>query len=284
MQKATLGRTGLSVSRLGFGGAPMGIPNCLSPDDRDSKAFHAAGVAAIREAVARGITYFDTAPGYGQGRSERVFGEGLEGRRDGVVLATKYTFGDGLTRERFIENVAASLDRLRTDHVDILQFHGGYFDDAYAGRILASGVLDGVDEAQAKGLCRFRGITAEGPSGGLERLLRTGRFDTLMIAYNLIYQSTCNHANQPTGIIPFAKSLGLGVTTMRLTTCGFLQKLFSADIDPAKLTRRAINFVLSSPEVDCCVVGMRNAEEVADNVALAEGERLEIEALHNRFA
>jgi len=285
MEQATLGRTGLNVSRLGFGGAPMGIPNYLSPDDRDSEAFHAAGVAAIREAVARGITYFDTAPGYGQGRSERIFGEGLDGQRERVVLATKYGFGNGLTREQFFESLKASLDRLRTGHVDVLQFHGGYFDDAYADRILASGVLDWVDEAQAKGLCRFRGITAEGPSGGLERLLRTGRFGTLMIAYNLIYQSACNHANQPTGIIPFAKSLGLGVTVMRPTTCGFLQKLLGAAIDPAKLTRLAINFVLSTPEVDCCVVGMRNADEVAANVALAEdlAGRLDIKELHNRF-
>ena len=285
MEQATLGRTGLNVSRLGFGGAPMGIPNYLSPDDRDSEAFHTAGVAAIREAVARGITYFDTAPGYGQGRSERIFGEGLDGHRGRVVLATKYGFGDGLTREPFFDNLKASLDRLRTGHVDILQFHGGYFDDACADRILASGVLDWVDEAQAKGLCRFRGITAEGPSGGLERLLRTGRFDTLMIAYNLIYQSACNHANQPTGIIPFARSLGIGVTTMRPTTCGFLQKLLGAAIDPAKVTRLAIRFVLSTPEVDCCVVGMRNAQEVAANVALAEdmGGRLDVKALHNRF-
>ena len=285
MEYRALGRTGLRASSLGFGGAPMGIPNYLSRDDRDSEAFHAAGVAAIREAVARGITCFDTAPGYGGGRSERVFGEALEGRRGQVVLATKYGFSDALTHEQFAEDLKASLDRLRTDRVDILQFHGGYFGDAYAERILASGVLDWVDEARANGLCRFRGITAEGPSGGLERLLRTGRFDTLMIAYNLIYQSACNHANQPTGIIPFAKSLGLGVTVMRPTTCGFLQKLLGAAIDPAKLTRLAINFVLSTPEVDCCVVGMRNADEVAANVALAEdlAGRLDIKELHNRF-
>ena len=290
MEYAALGKTGLKVSALGFGGAPMGIPNYLSHDDRDSEAFRQAGVAAIREAVARGITYFDTAPGYGGGRSEVIFGEALEGRRDEAVLATKYGFRDGLTHDQFFESLRASLDRLRTGCVDVLQFHGGAFDGAYTDRILASGVLDWVDEAQAKGLCRFRGITAEGPSGGLERLLRTGRFDTLMIAYNLIYQSTCNCVSQPpAGIIPFAKSLGLGVTTMRPTTCGFLQKLFGAEfpgLDAAKLTRLAIRFVLSTPEVDCCVVGMRNAEEVAANVRLAEdpGSRLDIRALHNRFA
>lgn len=289
MEYRTLGKTGLSVSALGFGGAPLGIPDYLSHEDRDGEAFRTTAIAAIRHAVALGVNYFDTAPGYGDGRSERVFGEALGGLRDRVVLATKYAFRDGLKPEQFSESVKATLDRLRTDRVDILQFHGGYFDDAYADRILASGVLDWVDEARAQGLCRFRGITAEGPSGGLERLLRTGRFDTLMIAYNLIYQSPCNCVNQPpTGIIPFARSLGMGVTTMRPTTCGFLPKLLRAEfpqLDAARLTRLAIRFVLSTPEVDCCVVGMRTPDEVAANVALAAdpASRLDLEALHNRF-
>ncbi|HUT34140.1 MAG TPA: aldo/keto reductase [Planctomycetota bacterium] len=289
MEYRALGTTGLEVSCLGFGGAPMGIPDYLSHDDRDSDAFRSTGVAAVREAVARGVNYFDTAPGYGDGRSERIFGEALDGLRDRVVLASKYSFREGLTPEQRTDALRASLDRLRTDRVDVLQFHGGYFDDEFADRILASGVLDWVDEMRAKGLCRFRGITAEGPSGGLERLLRTGRFDVLMIAYNLIYQSTCNYADRPTGIIPFAKSLGIGVTTMRPTTCGFLQKLLGAafpGLDTAGLTRLAIRFVLSTPEVDCCVVGMRTPAEVVANAALAEDAagRLDIRWLHNRFA
>jgi len=289
MEHRGLGRTGLKVSALGFGGAPIGIPDYLSHDDRESAAFRRAAVAAIHDAVARGITYFDTASAYGDGRSERVFGEALEGRRDGVVLATKYPLRRETTAEQFAEGVRASLERLRTDRVDVLQLHGGYFDDAWADHILACGVLDWVDEAQARGLCRFRGITAETPSGGLERLLRSGRFDVLMIAYNLIYQSACNHQREPQGIIPFARSLGIGVTTMRPTTCGFLQKLLGRafpGLDVGALTRLAIRFVLSTPEVDCCVVGMRTVEEVAANVALADDTEghLDVAELHDRFS
>jgi len=289
MECRALGKTGLKVSCLGFGGAPIGIPRYLSHEDRDSDAFRSTCISAVREAVARGVNYFETAPGYGEGRSERIFGEALDGLRDRVVLATKYAFREGLTPEQRTDVLRASLDRLRTNRVDILQFHGGCFDDEFADRILASGVLDWVDEVQAKGLCCFRGITAEGPSGGLERLLRTGRFDVLMIAYNLIYQCACNCANQPAGIIPFARSLGIGVTTMRPTTCGFLQKLLGAvfpGLDTAELTRLAIRFVLSTPEVDCCVVGMRTPAEVAANAELAEdlAGRLDIRSLHNRFA
>jgi aryl-alcohol dehydrogenase-like predicted oxidoreductase len=289
MEYRQLGKTGLEVSALGFGGAPIGIPDYLSCEDRDGEAFQATAIAAIHEAVARGVTYFDTAPGYGGGRSERIFGEALEGRRDTVVLATKYALGGGLSPEERTDGLRASLDRLRTDHADVLQFHGGFFGDALAERVLGSGVLEWADEMQAKGLCRFRGITAEGPSGGLERLLRTGRFDVLMIAYNLIYQSTCDYQRAPTGIIPFARSLGIGVATMRPTTCGFLQKLLGSafpGLELAELTRLTIRFVLSTPEVDCCVVGMRSAQEVAANVALAEDTdgRLDLKALHDRFA
>ena len=288
MEVRVLGRTGRRVSALGFGGAPMGIPKYLSPEDRDGEAFRTTGAAAIREAVARGVTYFDTAIGYGEGRSERIFGEGLEGHRDDVVLATKYPFRADATPEQRTEQLLESLDRLRTDHVDVLQLHGGTFHDELADTILACGVLDWGDEMQAKGRCRFRGITAETPSGGLERLLHTGRFDVMMIAYNLIYQSTCNYQREPEGVIPFARALGIGITTMRPTTCHFLQKLLGQafpEIDLGMLTRLAINFVLSTPELDCCVLGMRTPEEVAANVALAEdtGGRLDICALHNRF-
>src|SRR5207302_1264470 len=106
--------------------------------------------------------------------------------------------------------------------------------------------------------------------------------------YNVIYQSTCDYQRQPTGIIPLAKSLGLGVTTMRPTTCGVLQKLIVSaypEIDTDRLTQLAINFALSTPEVDCVVIGMRNTSEVVANVALAEDSerRLDMRLLHDRF-
>lgn len=294
MEYRTLGRTGLHVSALGFGGAPLGIPGYLDPDgraDRDGEAFRTEALAALREALARGINYFDTAPGYGEGRSERLFGEALEAHRGNIHVATKYPFGDGTaTPEQRTEGLRASLDRLRTDHVDVLLLHGGTFDDALAERILASGALDWAEEMRARGLCRWTGITAEGPSGALERLLRTGRFDVAEIAYSLIYQSTCDHQREPPqGVIPLARSLGLGVTVMRPATSGFLQKLLPAafpGLDASAVTRLAFQFVLSTPEIDCALVGMRSAVEVRENAALAAdlSARLDLKALHHRFA
>ena len=79
MEQVTFGRTGVTVSRLGFGGAPAGLANYLdaySPTDARQRR---EVIEAIQRAVELGITYFDTAPGYGGGESERIFGEALEG-------------------------------------------------------------------------------------------------------------------------------------------------------------------------------------------------------------
>jgi predicted aldo/keto reductase-like oxidoreductase len=82
--------------------------------------------------------------------------------------------------------------------------------------------------------------------------------------------------------------MGVGVTVMRPTTCGVLQKLHSAsfpEIDRDRVTELAINFALSSPEVDCVVVGMRSADEVRGNVMLEAdtSRRVDLRRLHNRF-
>jgi hypothetical protein len=303
MEYRELGRTNLRVSRLGFGGAPIGISNYLkrelraratrdfklrSRDDRESESFQAGAVEELQEAVARGITYFDTAPGYGSGRSERLIGEALSDCRDKITLATKFVFDEGKDHETYTRDLQESLARLRTDHVDILQAHGNIWDDTLAEKLLACRVLDWLDTMRRRGLVRFAGITAEGPSGGLERLLATGRLEVVEIAYSVIYQATCDYQREPAGIIPLARSLGVGVTVMRPTTCGVLQKLLSAsfpEIDRDRLTELAINFALSTPEVDCVVVGMRSEREVLANVMLEADarRRVDLRWLHNRF-
>ncbi len=288
METRTFGRTGLTVSRLGFGGAPAGLPRYLTPDDRDDPAFRAGILAAIRRAVQAGVTYFDVAPGYGDGRAESLFGEALEGARERLVLATKFWPDDPWNPDAATRKLQASLDRLRTPRVDLLQYHGESFDDARTDRILAGGILDWMREQRAAGRTRCLGITAEAPSGGLERLLRTGTFDAGLFAYSLIYQSACDYQREPVGIIPLARSLGMGVAAMRPATSGFLQKLFAAEfpgIPADRVTRLALKFVLSTPEVDTVVVGMRTAAEVDANAALAAdpADRLDLKALHRRY-
>src|SRR5262249_55675200 len=110
-------RTGAEVSRLGYGGAAIGLTNYLG--HYDAHAERPASVAAVRKAAEDGLTYFDTAPGYGAGLSEEIFGEALEGRT-GIAIATKVKAEKHSDVRASLE---ASLRRLRRDRIDLLQIH-----------------------------------------------------------------------------------------------------------------------------------------------------------------
>jgi aryl-alcohol dehydrogenase-like predicted oxidoreductase len=282
-----LGRTGIEASVLGFGGAVVGITDYLERSSADRSQDDAESTATIEAAVSRGITYFDTAPGYGAGRSEALLGSALEPHRQDVQLATKVGVHPGDDPAAWSESLGASLERLKTDHVELLQLHGNTWTDDSVDWVL-EGPAAWLGEVKARGLATSVGITAEAPSGALETLLRSGAFDVLQIAYSVIYQDPCDYQREPFGVIPLAKSLGLGVTTMRTTTSGVFQRLLHSEfpeLDSARLSRLAIKFVLSTPEVDCALVGMSHPAEVEQNAALAadETDRLDLRRLHDFF-
>ena len=122
MKYRTLGRTGLQVSEVGFGGAGIGHVWGPTTDEECQRA--------VRQALELGITFFDTSPMYGGGRSEDNLGRGLDGRRHEAIIATKVRLQSEEQRagiENMIaavrESVEQSLSRLGTDYVDILQVH-----------------------------------------------------------------------------------------------------------------------------------------------------------------
>lgn len=284
-----LGQTGMRVSAVGFGGSNIGILNYVTGEDRDSGAFRERARAALVEAVKIGINYFDTAPSYGDGRSETLYGEALEPYRGDIHIATKIAGVVGRTPEQYTEDLQQSLDRLKTDYADLLQVHGAAWTEEAADTLIASCLPEWLKEQKAKGTIRHIGITAEAPSGALERLLKTGEYEVLQMAYNVIYQGACDYQRAPFGVIPLARSLGMGVVTMRTATTGFIQKYMAAafpDLDMDALSRHAIRFVVSTPEVDSALVGMKSVEEVHANWEIASNEAnyLDLEELHNRFA
>lgn len=123
MKKRTLGKSGLEVSALGFG--CMGLSHGYGPPQEKQPA-----IALIREAVDRGVTFFDTAEVYGPFTNEELVGEALAPVRDGVVIATKFGFKGSNTQagmdsrpERIRQVVEASLGRLKTDRIDLLYQH-----------------------------------------------------------------------------------------------------------------------------------------------------------------
>jgi aryl-alcohol dehydrogenase-like predicted oxidoreductase len=289
MESRTLGRTGLEASRLGYGGAPLGLAWYLSKDDPSDAATKRRYAEAVERAVGLGVTYFDTAPGYGDGRSEALLGELLGAHRDRVILATKGPWrGSADELERSLE---ASLRRLRTDRVDVLQFHGGWYTPEDADHILEGGLLDRMERLRDARMVRATGLTAEVPSGALERLVRTGRFDVLQVCYNVTSQLSCDHTRACRGIAAVAKARRMGLVAMRSPTSGFLQRLlaleFGAEVaTPERVTRMALRYVLSTPEIDVALVGMRSPAEVEANAALASdlSDRYDLAALHDRYA
>jgi len=289
MKTRILGRTGLEVSEIGFGGAPAGLRNYLGQwePDQDEAAQQVAD--AIGYAVSLGINYFDTAPGYGDGASERMFGLGLHPYRDQVTLATKL-FAD--TADDVRRSVEASLERLSIQQIDVIQLHGTWYTDQQVDRFLApDGALQGLQAVKDEGLVRFIGFTAEGVNGPASRLIATSAFDVMQICYNLIYQ----HPYDPTrkaGILVEAEAQGMGIVTMRTLTSGIFQKwlagVFPEMTDTARqdrLRQALLSFVLSNPMVDCALIGMRTRQEVAANVAMCEDTqwRINLDQMHERY-
>ena len=286
MQYRILGRTGERVSELGFGGAGAGLPNYLrrwDPSDGDSA--HAVEAALVR-AVDLGVNYFDTAPKYG---SEPVFGQALKPHRDRLCLATKLW---GTSADEVRASVADSLERLQTDYLDLIQFHGDiYTDEEVEGILKPGGVLAGMRTLQQEGLVRFIGLTAECVNANLSRLVATGEFDVLQIQYNLLFQNPYEPGKRA-GVMYEAEEQRMGIVIMRPFTGGTFSKWLKCvypgiekRLDFARLIENLLTFVLSSPLTDVAIVGMRSAERVERNCAIVDDldRRIDLDALYGRF-
>jgi len=161
MELRAFGRTGLRVPPIGLGGFPFGGVNRAVGWDPFTEDGRRLAIATVHRALERGVTYLDTAPSYGDGNSERIFGEALQDRRDRTVLATKCPWsGDA---DSVVRSLSGSLERLRTDWVDIVQLHGGMFTPEDVAHILHGGPLDALRRAREHGQVRFLGFTCEEP-------------------------------------------------------------------------------------------------------------------------
>ncbi len=283
METTTLGRTGVTVSRLGFGGAPAGLTNYLDSYSPEDVRQRNEVIGAIQRAVDLGITYFDTAPAYGQGASEAIFGDALAGAGDSVFLATKLTPDSESVRV----SVESSLKRLKRDRIDLLQIHGSSYSSAQADSYLAPGGLVAQMEAlRDEGLIRFLGFTTEDQNCAVYRFIESGRFDVMQLCYNLLYQHPAEQT-RPFGSIFEAEAQRMGVVTMRSVTSGLFQRWVQW-VNPANTfdyTPALLHFVLSNPLVDVALVGMRDAATVEANVRIAENleGRIDVADLHEKY-
>jgi uncharacterized protein len=286
------GRTGVRVSALGFGGGPAGVPDYLVPWDSASAGAQSSVENAVRRALEGGVTYFDTAPLYGAGISESLLGRALGADRSRIFLATKTPRADW-TPSGIRRSLEESLRRLRTDYVDLLQYHGNWYSDEEALLILEHGGIEAFERLKAEGKVRFLGFTAEGQNGAVDRLIASGRFDAMMITYNLIYQgggAWRNGVNPPQSALSLARSRSMGTAAMRTLTSAVFQRWVS-QIAPGLAGQvdwggALLGFSLSHPQVDVAVVGMRSVDEVDRNVAVVENGsyRVDLASLHSEGA
>ena len=251
MNYRTLGRTGLRVSEVGYGGGRVN-PN------QDRRAL----VDMLHAANGVGLNYLDTAPDYGGGFSEDIIGEAVKGRRDECIIATKT---EAFDPKGIIADVDGSLKRLGVDVIDVLQFHGGWFSEDETRQVLGDGGLETYQRIRDQGKVRFLGFSADGPSAGVERMIATGEFDMMQTHYNLMYQSTCD-AFGNRGVIPDAKAQGMGIVLMRSTTSGAFPNLmrhcFGKEMEGVDLDSFLLNFVLSNLNVDCALMSLKNVDDV----------------------
>jgi len=260
------GRTNLQITRLALGGYPFGGLNRARGWDPFTPEGRAIATRTIHAALDAGINYLDTAPSYGDGNSETIIGEATQGRRDQFFLATKVGYWDP-SPAAVTASIEASLRRLRTDVIDVIQFHGGMYTQQEVNLILKGGLLDALLAARDQGRVRFIGFTVEEPWTA-RPLIASGHFDVIQVRYNLIYQSAAEH------VLNEAKEADMGVVLMRPLTSGIFQRLASY-LAPRwqevhDLYEVALKFVLSDSRVHAANVGMRWPEEVAKNVALVE--------------
>ncbi len=245
MQKRQLGRTGVEVPILGYGTATLGK---IEEDVPKGK-----GVAVLNHAIDKGVTYLDTSPDYG---SEPIVGEVMKERRGEVFLATKCNLR---TRDGVLRDIHDSLERLQTDHVDLLQIHALNTHADLEAVFAPDGSIAGVEEAKRQGLCRFVGITGHARPDVLARALHEYDFDTVLVAIGAADRLV---SSPDKVLLPVAQEKGTGVIAMKVLLHGEIE-----------LRELALRYSLGLPGVSLAIVGMKNEQEVDAAVATAENFR-----------
>jgi len=272
-----LGKTGLQISILGFGAAALGNEY----GEIDTKE----GERAVHRAIDLGINYFDTAPLYGFHLAEERLGRALIGKRNHINLATKAgrhahdpASGFDFSRIGIIRSVEASLKRLRTEYIDVLQAHDIEFAPA---DLIVNETIPTMRRLQRQGKVRCVGITAY-PLRILARVAKATTVDTILTycRYNLFDTSMDDV------LTSVAKQLGIGLINASALHMGLLTDTGPPDWHPAPqqvlakgrqvsalcrehgadISQVALQFALAHADVATTLVGMSTTVEVERNV------------------
>ena len=233
LAKVPLGKTGISVSLIGFGGIPI------------MRVSTSQAVDVVRAALRAGINLIDTARGYGD--SERKIGRALKMHPGRVFLASKSPKRD---REGMLDDFNLSARNLAVDTIDLYQAHCVNTAEDLERLLGSGGGYEALLKLRSEGRLRFIGITSHN-IGLLKEAILTGKFDTIQVLFSLLESEAARE------VIPMAREAGHGILAMKPFGGGCIQEY---DI--------ALRFVLSQPGV-IAIPGMAAVEEVASNVAVA---------------
>lgn len=302
MQHRTFGRSGIQVSEVIFGAGSVG-GILIHQDDATKRE-------AIRRAFAGGINWVDTAAQYGNGKSEEALGWLLPESNATPYLSTKFQLDPENLRDipaQIEDCLKASLARLKRSSVDVLQVHNRIGTKA-GGRVLTvehmlgkNGVADGLERLREKGLIRRMGITAIGEAPAVCEVIRSGRFDSAQVYYNLLNPSAARSmpgawtGHNFSGVIDACRAHGVAVMAIRIFAAGVIatdertgresvltantsidedarkaKAVFDA-IGPGEGTRAqvALRFVLSNPDVSCAIIGSAQLSHVDEALQAA---------------
>ncbi len=300
MKHRPFGRTGIEVSEIIFGaGAVGGI--LIHKDDATKRE-------AIRRAFAGGINWVDTAAQYGNGKSEEALGWLLPEAGAKPYVSTKFQLDvTNLvdTPGQIEQKLATSLARLKRGSVDLLQLHNR-IGSKPGGRVMTveqilgkDGVAEGLERLREKGLIRHMGITAIGEAASVCEVIRSRRFDSAQVYYNLLNPSAGRSmpaawtGQNLGGIIDACRENGVAVMAIRIFAAGVIasdertgrESVLIADTSVAEDERRsravfdaigtghgtraqvALRFVLANPHVSCAVIGSAELHHIDEALA-----------------
>lgn len=303
MKTRTLGRTGLEVSEIVFGGGWVG--GILIDKDDDTRR------AAIARALEAGINWIDTAPAYGDGKSEEALGWLLQEQDTQPHLSTKV----GLDLARLDDclgqverSLADSLSRLRRQRVDLLFLHNHIGPETGDGRIGIAdmlgdgGALSALEAMRERGLVGAIGISALGDTAAVREVLASGRLDAAQVYYNLLNPSAGQSmpaawtGHDFAGVIAACRAAEVGVMNIRTLAAGVIatdtrtgrEVPVTPDFELAEEERKAhaafdslglefgtrpqtaIRFSLSAPDIDCVAVGLAEFRHLEEAITAAE--------------
>lgn len=299
MHYRDFGTTGLKISELVFGGGAVG--GLLINQDEDHKR------EAISKALESGINWFDTAPSYGQGKSEEALGRLLQNVEEPPQISTKFTI-DTRNPDIYgqIENsLNQSLVRLKRPNVTLLQLHnaiGPQTDKRTIGisEILKPhGILDILDSFKSQGMIHHFGITALGDTAAITRVIKSNRIASLQVYFNLLNPSAAltPPPSWPcynfTGIVDTCFEHGVAPMNIRVFSAGViatdsrhgreypLTQGDTVDSETAKATfmfdrlgddygtraQTAVRFALAQSRLACVILGLAELEHLNEAIA-----------------